>query len=483
MLNMRIKKVKMPSFGAAGMLVAIIAVSVSACGKKSTRKTAIEPPQLSGTAFASYSLKYTDKNPVLSADGARLVFVSGRGSEESNAVFKVYKLAWATGTNPDPAAVQRATTAELGRETAAAISPDGKWIAISSSVGSENAVYVQSFDTAGGERLVKKTSDRISGLMFSPDSRVVMWLASSQSGVKVEMADIGTAATDAVSAVQSIAAVTAAASAVWVGSDVGYAVAVAEAGASTVINRYAFTTLADLATVTGEVVSQDEQLDKSIMMTANAEMLGFVNVVPRSWRMLVERFGKEEDPQPTIPVTNQLRWTAATAGATSEAADPFGYETRQVSLGADSSAFFSLNRNFYLCEGDTAALFGSDIVTLNLGDKSLTRMVPRIKADGSGFEMAAGLCDNLDDSGVRRRMDDRITEFAVNGNATGSVFRMAYVTAMSIYFDANCGLKLGDPEIYLVEGTADAKTIFHLSGNQVPLASDARPEGAEACTL
>jgi hypothetical protein len=487
MLNLRDKYQKMPRVALFPLLVAALVAAASACGKKSSKKSVIDPPQRSGTAFVSYSLKYTDENPSFNSDGTRLVFISGRDSEESNAVFKAYKLSWTSGQAPEATAAARVTSADLGRETAAAISPDGKWIAVSAASGAENAIYVQSYDEAGGERLVKKSSDRISGLAFSPDSRMLMWLASTQDGVRVEMADVGVVATDAVSAVQNIAAVTLAASAVWIPGGTGYNVAVAEsgvaAGASTSINRYQFSTLADLPTVTAEKILDAQQFDKSVPMSANTSTVGFVSIVPPSSKVLVPRFGKAEDPQPTIPMKRQPQWAATSAGATAESGESFAYETSQIALGTDNTAFFALNKVYYACEGDETASFGSDFVVLNSGDKSFDRMAPRVKADGSGFEMAADLCDNLDANGARRRMDNRATEIAVNSAATGAVFRMAYVTRTSKFFDASCGLKLGDPDIYLVEGTASGKTIYHLSGNQVPLESDPLPEGAEPCAL
>lgn len=487
MLNLRYKYQKMPRFAGLPFLIAAVFLSATACGKKGTKKTVIDPPQRSGTAFVSYSLKYTDESPALSSDGTRLVFISGRASDESNAVFKAYKLSWASGQAPDPAAATRVTAAELGRETVVAISPDGKWVAVSAANGSENAIYVQSFDQEGGERLVKKSTDRISGLAFSPDSRLLMWLSSSQTEVRVEMSDLGIAATDAVSEVQHIGAVKIAASAVWAQAGAGYSVVVAEsgveAGTSTVVNRFSFAAVTELATASAEKIIDAQQFDKTVEMSANASNLGFVSVVPSSAKVAVPRFGVAENPQPTIPVKSRPQWSSLSANATAESADPVAYETQQVELGADVTAFFTLNKVYYACEGDAAATFGSDFVVMNTADKSFYRMVPRVKADGSGFEMAAGLCDNLDAGGARRRMDDRVTEFALNSEATGTTFRMAYVTRTSNFFDADCSLKLGDPDIYLVDGTSDGKTVYHLSGNQVPLTSDARPEGAEPCTL
>jgi hypothetical protein len=160
---------------------------------------------------------------------------------------------------------------------------------------------------------------------------------------------------------------------------------------------------------------------------------------------------------------------------------PFSYDTFAVAFGTDT--FLTLNKTYYYCEGDAVAAYGSEFVNISLADKSIVRMVPRLNAAADGFEMATGLCDNLDAAAVRRRIDDRMTEIALSSASTAASFRMAYVTRMSTKFDASCVLKLGDPDIYLVEGATDSKKIYHLGGNQVALENDARPEGAAACNL
>ncbi len=466
------------------VLMAVV-VGATACGKKSTKDTVIEPPQRSGTAFVSYSLKYTDQKPAFNADGTKLVFISGRDSAEDNAVLKAYKLNWAVGQAPDAAAAVRVTASDLGRETVAAISPSGDWVALTIATStSETAIYVQDFAGTGEPRLVTKTVAALTNLKFSPDSKMLLWINKSQSEVSVKVVDIGAAATDPISEISSPAAIKFAANATWI-PGANYSIAVAEStaeGASAiVINRYTFAAIANVADATPEAMLTSELYNKAYGLTANTINVAFVSKVARSSKILVPRFGKVEDPQPSIPLQSQPQWFAPGATATvikTEA--PYSYETFAVALGADT--LFSLNKTYYYCEGDTAAAYGSDFVNVGLADKSITRMVPRLNAAADGFDMATGLCDNTEEGGVRRRMDDRMTEIAMSSASSAATFRMAYVTRMSTKFDAACVLKLGDPEIYLVEGSAAAKKIFHLGGNQFPLENDARGDAA-ACNL
>jgi hypothetical protein len=423
---------------------------------------------------------------VLNADGTKLVFISGRDSAEDNSALKAYKLNWATGEAPDAAAAARVTASDLGRETFAAISPDGNWVAmVIATTVNETALYVQDFAGAAEPRLVTKSQYAITNLSFSPDSRLLMWINKSQMEVTVKIADIGAAATDPISESAGPASIKFAANATWI-PGTSYNIAVAEstgASASTiVINRYSFTGVADINASTAELMLTSELYNKSFGLAANAGNIGFVNKVARSSRVLVPRFGKVDDPQPSIPLQNQPRWFVPGAGATAlNTETPFSYDTFAIAFGTDT--LFTLNKTYYYCEGDTAAAYGSDFVNISLADKSIVRMVPRLNAAADGFEMAAGLCDNLDATAVRRRIDDRMTEIALSSASTAASFRMAYVTRMSTKFDASCVLKLGDPDIYLVEGTTESKKIYHLGGNQVALENDVRPEGAAACNL
>jgi hypothetical protein len=464
-------------------LLITVCSGATACGKKSTKDTVIEPPQRSGTSFVSYSLKYTDQKPALNADGTKLVFISGRDSAEDNAVLKAYKLSWAVGQAPDTSAA-RVTASDLGRETFAAISPNGDWIALTiATTTSETSIYVQDFAGAGEPRLVTKTSDAVTNLSFSPDSKLLMWINKSQSEVRVKIADIGAGLADPISEIASPAAVKFAANVTWI-PGVNYSIAVAEStgdGASAiVINRFTFAAVADANTAVAEAMVTSELYNKSFGLVANIDNISFVSKVARSSKILVPRFGKVEDPQPTIPLANQPQWFVPGAAATVVKTDvPYSYDTFAVALGTDT--LFTLNKTYYYCEGDERAAYGSDFVSVNLADKSTARMVPRLNATGDGFDMASDLCDNMDGT-VRRRMDDRMTEIALSSSSSAASFRMAYVTRISTKFDAACVLKLGDPDIYLVDNTAGVKKIYHLAGNQVPLENDARGDAA-ACNL
>ena len=464
-------------------LLITIASGATACGKKSTKDTVIEPPQRSGTSFVSYSLKYTDQKPALNADGTKMVFISGRDSNEDNAVLKAYKLNWAAGQAPDAAAA-RVTASDLGRETFAALSPSGDWIAlIVATTTSETSIYVQDFAGAGEPRLVTKTSDAVTNLSFSPDSKMLMWINKSQAEVTVKIANIGAAVADPISEIASPASVKFAANATWI-PGANYTIAVAESsgdGASAIkINRFTFVTVADANSATAETMVTSELYNKSFGLVANTGNISFVSKVARSSKILVPRFGKVEDPQPSIPLASQPQWFVPGAGEVVVKTDtPYSYETYAVALGTDT--LFTMNKTYYYCEGDEKAAYGSDFVNVNLGDKSITRMVPRLNAAGDGFVMASDLCDNKDGE-VRRRIDDRVTEMAFSSTSSAASFRMAYVTRISTKFDASCALKLGDPDIYVVDSTAGVKTIYHLSGNQVALENESRGD-APACNL
>jgi len=467
-------------------ILVVVGTLGSSCGKKSTKKPIIDPPQRSGTAFVSYSLKYTDQKPALNADGTKLVFISGRDSAEDNSVLKAHKLSWNVGEAPDASAVARVTVTDLGRETFAAISPDGNWVAlIIATSTNESAIYVQDFAGAGEPRLITKSQDAITNLTFSPDSALLMWINKSQESVNVKIVGIGTTPSDPISEVAGPVSIKFAANAAWI-PGTSYSIAVAESageGASAiVINRYKFSGVAEVNNSSPELLVTSELYNKSFGIVANAGSIGFVSKVARSSRILVPRIGKIEEPQPSIPLQNQPQWFVPMASATVQmTAEPFSYDTFALAFGSDN--LFTLNRSYYFCEDDTAAAYGSDFVKINTADQSIERMVPRLNAAADGFEMVSGLCDNTDSEGVRRRIDDRMTEIAVSSDSTSASFRMAYVTRISTKFDAACALKLGDPDVYLVERSAEATKIFHLSGNQVALENDARPEGAEPCNL
>src|SRR5687768_11692231 len=113
---------------------ALCALIFAGCDRSRSTRQISEPPQRAGSPLVPIQTKYVDERPSLSADGTRVVFASGRQSEDTKPILKIFKSEWPEGAAP--AAPSRLTpTDELGAEREAVVAPNGERVLVSASSG------------------------------------------------------------------------------------------------------------------------------------------------------------------------------------------------------------------------------------------------------------------------------------------------------------------------------------------------------------
>ncbi|MGE0173912.1 MAG: TolB family protein [Oligoflexales bacterium] len=121
----------------------ILLLIVTACDESSTSKEDPQEPERRGQTVNPVEFGLLDIDPSISADGSKIVFLSGRDD-----ILKAYKFE-SGGTEPS-----RLTDVDLGSEGKAELSPDGKWVLLTVTSEGSSQLYAQSFTDAAVRTLV-----------------------------------------------------------------------------------------------------------------------------------------------------------------------------------------------------------------------------------------------------------------------------------------------------------------------------------------
>jgi hypothetical protein len=170
----------------------ILLLLVTACSGSSTPDDDPDEPERRGQQVNPVELTLLDKDPALSADGSRVVFLSGRDD-----VLRVLK--YQTGS----AEPSRLTDVDLGSETEVEINPDGNMVAFSATADGVTELYVQSFsDAAVRTKVAEEAGSWDFAPVLSPGTNpyLIFKQRSEESGrlfdlVGSEITDAGTSLT------------------------------------------------------------------------------------------------------------------------------------------------------------------------------------------------------------------------------------------------------------------------------------------------
>lgn len=462
---------------------------LTACGGETKKRDISEEPLRAGGLLEPISIVYNDSLPALSADGTRLVFVSGRQSTDAAAAVKVFRVDWpADGA---PAAPVRLTTDELGYEREVAISPDGAWTAIKNAEVGRSDVYLQSYN---GGAAVRVTDDAAaeSAMAFSPDSKLLMWVSkglddAGQAFAVVKVVAIGTGAAADIAKVKDASASDAVVdTAFWAGMD-GANYRLAVSAPSTAISGHSDITLLTFGAPDAAAAAARTAWRTGVLLGTKVPPLVvgdkamFNDRVLPSKQQLVPRAGDLVEETPMASVA-QAEILVGDVGVAPTALTPAaGFQTLATGLGTDFTPF-ALTVQAYRCAPDGGLITGAGVGLYPGGNAELKRVIPRLTADGQGFEVASDFCDKKRGDDSIGRIDDRLTDMVVNAGATEGVHRVVYVSQFSTAFNASCVLKVGDQELYGFDIKEGSKTVVPLSLNQAPLTSDGRGDQA-ACVL
>lgn len=481
----------------AVLLAASVGVLIS-CEKPKGGPSASAEIIRTGRTLIPTGLRFSDVDPTISDDGQRIVYISGVGSADGIPVLKAYKLAWGAGAVPGSSS--RVTTEDIGYEREALISPDGQWVLLASLKDNQVDVYLQAF--AGGSVAVKMTSNDAveSQISFSPDSKMVAWLSTeaTSGSTVVKVAQIGggsevelTNNVDLPTGSDHIDQF------FWMPTEAGAAKpyilvtasASPEVSGTSDLKKFPFVTFADIATSTGTKWLQGIRLAIESRPAVRATSAVIVEQIVEPSAQAPQRgTGAPTNPATFAPLKSApifvsvdeakvLERFSYVSGATNP---PPGFDVRSVALSSDGSDALVLSGVFYRCAGDTSDQFGTTFSWMKLDSSQPYAMFnPRMNL-GTATESshnvveaysfaASDLCSNRQGlDGRVSRIDDQIVDFALNGLASSSVYRMVYVTRSTTKLDANCSLKAGDTEVWALNVDAAGGAFYPVSKNHDP---------------
>jgi hypothetical protein len=467
--------------------------TLAACGSRTSNPVVSEPPQREGAGFASVTLQYADNHAQIASDGAHMVFMSGRDSTGGTLTRKAYKATVPDGDVELPP-VARVTHVDLGFEQAAYISPSGEWVIVAVAHNNGTQLYLQDF--AGAKEAVAITNAAADAaadpsITFSPDSLLFAYRTLGATGDAIKVVAIG-GGTEAElkAAVTATTAAERAAQATFLANDgANYRLAIGTypSAAITIVDfkTKTFAAPADAATAAAVDWLPARRIADGVHMVAASDRALLLET-PASSGATTPRTGTYVPPEGDegrVAVVKSMPMIYP-YGVAAPAPFPaaIGYEEVFGDLSADGLTSYFLSRQLYRCVDDPGELYGPSFVVVGADGKP-NFLSPRLtSADPLKFEVTGGLCDRTREGLPFTRLDDRLMNGVVNAGATATKYRIAYESKFSTHFDADCVLKGGDTEIYVLDVDGEQRWIRSVSRNQAVLTDDDRGSNAP-CTL
>ena len=485
--------------GAWSFVVAAVGMTVG-CNSSVTSNAISEDPLRFGSPLVSTSSRFDDLRPQLSNDGTRVIFQSGRDGTDKAPTYKIYKADWPVGQAPGAAA--RLTTSDLGLEQSARLAPSGAWVAFVATNAGVSTLYLQGWSAQGGSTSV--VSDRTTtktSVAFSPDSKLLAWVQSDGTkgtavAMVVAVGDGSATSLSTANQVQASATGDMIDHLLWLPAASGsYTLATAVSSGAGAVNykTVTFASTADLASATAKTWLSKIYASITIPPVAAGDRALIIRRSQAGETTSTPKIGTAvESPTPSILVNSEPSFAALTGTPTpTRYATPPGFDVLSAALSTDGKTAFLLERLYYRCAEDSSDGIGAALGVANAdtSSNSVSYYVPRLAKPVLGqspaalsFEVATGVCDRTRSDGSKAKVDDRIFALSVNGAATATSFRAAYVTRFTTHYDGKCALVDGDQEIMALEVSATGKTINALSKNAATIADGDR-SGQEPCSL
>lgn len=461
-----------------------LAMSLAACDKSTSKRNISEPPLRAGAPLTKIAARYIDHKPTLSADGTRVVFLSGRESQDDRAVFRLYKAEWPAGQAP--AAPQRLTSSdEAGSERDGVISPDGQFVLLSAAKGETSDLWLVNFAT-GVVKAITQDAAVEASYSFSPDSKAIAWVARDlNAGTGTAQVATLDAAGNLGAAVQASSLGSYAASLVWAPADGGYRLVLGlgqnQGSGRVSFELVEFASLAELGQAKRTSIAGVQNIVTEPKVSAYADrsrLLVARQIVPVGAKTAAQSGDYPYEKPVYQSVRNEaLLLDLAAGNLLAEGGGQTGHELLGLAATADAAQVVSLNRAVYQCAGDKNPRVAAAIHIASEGLSNTVRWLPRANPAG-GFGLVADYCERLAADGTMALLDERVEAIALASNATSSKKRLAYTTRYTADRDADCRLLSGDPEIHVIDEDAGNKTVYPLSANPAPSA-DTRPQGVD----
>lgn len=508
------------------LLAMFASIQIVGCGGKSKKTTPKEILARSGSEVESTSIKYLDRDPVISAAGDRILYVSGRESTSTKINLKVYRIDWPTSQAPKEAI--RLTNEDLGQEEEVALSPNGQLAAIEAVKDSQKDIFLQPIVAEGAPSqatvpLTKNKNIETIG-EFSPDSKYFAWISRSGTKSQFHMVSISQALQNPLGA------------SIQIGSDFSglgilvwlpttdpstYRLLLGKSGTAGMFSfdeaQFTDPNSITLKTVTlPSPFTNGVILKKGSKLRASKKHIFLVQDVTGSISETMERVGDAPVPQngkkeKTASFSKTLVFDHSSYAAVpiqDPQGEPIGTDTLAISWNSEGSFGVLLNRSYYQCQEDPKPVFGTGILFADSKEVSPSTLpkfvrksvrfagienvpvkpVPPKDPDESKlpeqwrFVLKDGFCGRkIENENIFERMDHQITHLAVNSLATQDQMRMVYASRFVPRVDSKCEIKGGDLEVRAMEWKDKSATFFSPSPNRALIKNAPAQEGE--CTV
>ena len=416
-----------------------------ACGReKNTTKKAV-PSQRNGESVPSAAIKWQDLHPRLSADGSKLVFVSGRSDS--------YRI-WKWEKNPEAQTPPtRLATDDLGAsESLAEISPDGSWVLVQLTRSAQTDLSLLPF--AGGQS-VNVTNDKQieTDFAFSPDSKLFVFIrrASPRAGGQIVLGSVGDGSAPTLTALgadtDKIVEVS------WIPATSGYSLATATRSESALTwTKRSFAAVEDAAsaelTTFAEGIPQASGI--SVADSSQDKFLTAQAVRPVG-QLTGQEIGRETDPARQYVIRSQAI-SVGLDGTKTVTSPASVLDVRTGSLDSTGAQALLLGKEMVRCAlGDTPASRGV-LMQVAVDGTNPVRMIP--KKTGDSWSVVSDPCDVSGENGA---LDFGVIDFHWNKSLSAPV--IAVVTNFS-----------GDPEVRLLtkDAASGSMVVTEVSANAKP---------------
>lgn len=412
-------------------------------------------PERSGDEIPFEQIEHFDEKPDISADGQKIIFVSGRDK-----TLKVYK--YERGGSPSRLTEDKD---DLGVEMEASLSPDGQWVLVLANKDASVNLYLQDFDGNLDPQKISDSAEEVeSDMIFSPDSELFAFLRRdavtgnkklhigrvSSTGTVLNVTDVSVDDVDETNPA-------------WIeqsGESSYILVTRSETNAnfkSSLISRQ-ITRSGDSFSVTQRSILT-ETLDVRSVVDFVGSSRGVFYAAPN----LNDDYKREPVTPPgdhgadkQIAISSMPRLYEISDGVISSFSPP-GSEVLKLSSSSDGQMGVWSMREAYACQenldyGVTMVVFDN---SKSLDEDKYSRLIPLTATEENKYVVASGVCNKTRSDESEGEFDRKIVAAKINANATSEAYTVVYVTHRS-----------GDFEVYAFESANGEYTFYDVSNNR-----------------
>lgn len=426
------------SFAHCGTLTVLLAGLLAGCEGGTVTKAKPVPAQRNGRSVISVSKQFVDALPSISADGGRIVFISGRTGTD-----RAFRSEYASGQTV--AAPARVTADDgLTKETFATISPDGAWVALTAVKDGNADVYLADF-AGTSYKAVTADSNGEYAVAFSPDSKLIAFISSTAAGTagRLTIASIGDGSTFQTQALgsddQTFTGF------LWgSGQYTLFGIYRDKTSGKQALAEFKFADVAAAASATSTVLFSD--FPATARSVVSSQSIFYAQRSSTSGRTVGET-GTAPQSGPLYAVINEAATRSLTTDSTATAWTSLPtVDAHPLGVSNDGADVFSLTRKVIRCAAEEASSYITVLMIAATDGSNPADII--IRANPSGvYDLGSDPCARTFTDGTAATIDFTITDARFSAQSTRATYRAAAVS-----------LATGDPEIILIEKAADGTT-------------------------